>query len=287
MSVSGGGELSSVLSLGPSPEHAIATESAPAAMLLSAPPHSRPLAVVSRAMDDLVTVSRRLSAALGSLRFAPPVTHVYNPAIYAREPHERYLDRFGGATGRIVLVGMNPGPFGMAQTGVPFGEIAAVRDWLGIDGAIGRPDVEHPKRPVLGWAQPRSEVSGRRLWGWAQRRYGSAEAFFGKWFVLNWCPLCFLEASGRNRTPDKLDPAARAPLFAACDRALRDAIATLQPERVVGVGTFAATRARSALADLPIPVGRILHPSPASPIANQGWAARAEADLVAQGVVVP
>ena len=34
---------------------------------------------------------------------------------------------------RVVFLGMNPGPFGMAQVGVPFGEVAAVRDWLRID----------------------------------------------------------------------------------------------------------------------------------------------------------
>ena len=109
--------------------------------------------------------ARRLSRELASLRFAAPVTHVYDPTDYARRPHYLYLDRFGTAPKRVVFLGMNPGPFGMAQTGVPFGEVAAVRDYLGIEAPVGRPPREHPRRPVLGFDCPRSEVSGTRLWG--------------------------------------------------------------------------------------------------------------------------
>lgn len=237
--------------------------------------------------EALVQIGRALSDELGAMRFGAPVTHVYDPSAYARGPFEQYLRRFGEAPGRILLVGMNPGPFGMAQTGVPFGEIGAVRDWMGLDAPIGRPDPEHPKRPVLGWAQPRSEVSGQRLWGWARDRYATADAFFSRWFVLNYCPLCFLEASGRNRTPDKLAAAERQPLYAACDRALRGMVEVLAPSRVIGVGGFAVERARAALAGLDLTIGRVLHPSPASPAANGGWAALAEAELAAQGLSVP
>jgi single-strand selective monofunctional uracil DNA glycosylase len=235
----------------------------------------------------LVDIARALSDDLAGLAFAAPVTHVYDPLRYARGPHEQYLRRYGDAPGRILLVGMNPGPFGMAQTGVPFGEVRAVRDWLGLDAPIGRPDAEHPKRPVLGWDQPRSEVSGERLWGWARARYATPEAFFDRWFVLNWCPLCFLEASGRNRTPDKLPAGERGPLFDACDGALRRMVEVMQPSRVVGVGAFARQRAAAALAGLDVPIGRILHPSPASPAANGGWAGLAEAELAEQGIHVP
>jgi len=42
---------------------------------------------------------------------------------------------------------MNPGPWGMAQTGVPFGEINAVKDWLGINAEVDKPQKQHPKRP--------------------------------------------------------------------------------------------------------------------------------------------
>ena len=232
----------------------------------------------------LVRIARELSDRVGGLEFAPPVSYVYNPLEYARAAHEEYLRRFGAATGRVVLLGMNPGPWGMTQTGVPFGEVVLVRDWLRIRSPIGRPRHEHPKRPVEGFACRRREVSGRRLWGWARDRFGSPRRFFTRFFIANYCPLAFLEASGRNLTPDRLPAAARAPLLAACDDALRALAAVMEPRLVVGVGGFAAARAAAALEGTAVPVARILHPSPASPAANRGWREAAERQLAALGV---
>jgi single-strand selective monofunctional uracil DNA glycosylase len=228
---------------------------------------------------DLVDIMLRLRRDVGRLRFAPPVDCVYNPLVYAWAAHETYLRRFGGDTGRLVLLGMNPGPFGMAQTGVPFGEVSFVREWMGIDVRIGKPECEHPKRPIDGFACTRSEVSGARLWGWARDRFGTAERFFARFFVLNYCPLVFMEESGRNRTPDKLPAAERDALYAVCDRALDDALRVLAPRAVVGVGNFAARRAGLVVGERDLPVGQILHPSPASPKANRGWAESVEASL--------
>ena len=84
-------------------------------------------------MPELVKVSRSLSRAVSKLDFGGPVTHVYNPLQYARRPHALYLSRFGAEPRDVVFVGMNPGPFGMAQTGVPFGDVGFVRDWMGIE----------------------------------------------------------------------------------------------------------------------------------------------------------
>jgi single-strand selective monofunctional uracil DNA glycosylase len=231
------------------------------------------------AAGRLVAIADELGRAVDRLSFAPPVTHVYNPLRYAWEPHRRYLERFGGASGRTLLIGMNPGPFGMAQTGVPFGEVSMVRDWMGIHGVVERPTREHEARPVLGFDCERSEVSGARLWGWAARRFGSADAFFDRFLVLNYCPLAFLEESGRNRTPDKLPTAERAALYAACDPALRAAIEVLAPRAVVGVGGFATERARIATTGLDVPIGTILHPSPANPLANRNWEPTIERQL--------
>ncbi len=232
---------------------------------------------------SLVQIDAKLSRDVSKLKFSAPVTHVYNPLDYAWEPHADYLTRFGVGEKEVVFVGMNPGPFGMAQTGVPFGDVSFVREWMGIEGDVGRPDHEHPKRPVLGFDCRRSEVSGSRLWGWARDRFGQAEAFFDRFFVINYCPLVFLEESGRNRTPDKLAKDERAPLLKHCDQALRNAIALLKPRYVVGVGVWATRRAQSALGDC-IEVGTILHPSPASPKANRGWANQASAQLESLGV---
>jgi single-strand selective monofunctional uracil DNA glycosylase len=239
-----------------------------------------------RGRTPLVAVARTLRDEVSSLAFSPPVTHCYNPLGYAWDPHRRYLETYARPGVPTVLVGMNPGPFGMAQTGVPFGDATLVRSWLGIDEPVGKPPSEHPKRPVAGFACPRREVSGQRLWGWARDRFGSPERFFAHFMVLNYCPLCFLEESGRNRTPDRLPVAERGPLFAACDRALSASVEALAPRRVVGIGRFAEDRARAALDGLGVEVGRILHPSPASPQANRGWAEQAEAAFEELGVAL-
>lgn len=229
-----------------------------------------------------------LAERVGELAFGPPVTHVYNPLAYAWAAHEQYLLRYAAGRARVLFLGMNPGPWGMAQTGVPFGEVAAVRDWLEISAEISRPADEHPGRPVDGLKTARSEVSGRRLWGLFRARFGTPARFFADHFVANYCPLLFLEESGRNRTPDKLPAAERAALFDACDEHLRRVVAALQPHWVIGVGGFADGRARAALADdvrgRAPRIGRILHPSPASPRANRGWAEAATAELIDLGV---
>jgi single-strand selective monofunctional uracil DNA glycosylase len=232
---------------------------------------------------ELVRISRALAREVDRLTFAEPVTHVYNPLRYAAPLHEEYLRRYGGGRKAVLLLGMNPGPFGMAQTGVPFGDVSVVRDWLGLAAAVGKPDQEHPKRPVQGLDCPRGEVSGTRLWGWARDRFGTPARFFADFFVVNYCPLAFIEESGRNRTPDKLPAEEQQPLFAACDEALRKTVAALQPRHVIGVGAFAEKRARLALGTS-VEIGTILHPSPASPLANRGWSGAAEKQLVACGI---
>lgn len=235
--------------------------------------------------SPLVTVARKLSKDVDALRFGDPVAYTYNPLDYAREPHEKYLTKYGSGPKEAIFVGMNPGPFGMAQTGVPFGDVAMVRDFLGITGKVGKPTKEHPKRIVDGFTCPRSEVSGTRLWGWAKDRFGSADAFFERFFVWNYCPPVFMEASSSNRTPDKIAVGERAPLFDACDRALVGVVKTLKPGLVIGVGAWATERAKVALGDVDgLRFGTMLHPSPASPRANRGWAAQAEADLKGLGV---
>jgi single-strand selective monofunctional uracil DNA glycosylase len=231
---------------------------------------------------DLHQITDVLLAELQYLRFHSPVSHVYNPLEYARAPHDQYLDLYAHRPKEVVLLGMNPGPWGMAQTGVPFGEVKVVREWLRIEAPVGSPAELHPKRPVEGFGCPKSEVSGKRLWGWAQKRFRTPEKFFARFFVANYCPLLFIESSGRNRTPNNLRAVEKKPLLEICDRALRGTVRWLEPRYVVGVGSFAAERAEIALANLELSIGRMTHPSPANPKANRGWenlVARELADL--------
>ena len=249
---------------------------------------SEPSPVAERLLD----AARELSSALATLSFPPPVAHVYDPLQYAWAPHAAYVRRYGASPKRVVLLGMNPGPYGMVQTGVPFGEVAAVRDWMGIAAPVARPALLHAKRPIDGFDCARSEVSGRRLWGWAARRFGTAASFFEGWFVLNWCPLALLEASGRNFTPDKLPAAQRRAVCELCDRHLAVALEVLAPEWAIGVGAFAEKRLRTVTGDAMsqrgahgIRIAQILHPSPASPAANRDWDGAVDRTLDALGVL--
>jgi len=256
----------------------------------------RPKSAAVRSQNPLIEISRALARAVDDLPFGASVPFVYNPLSYARAPHELYLEKWGRGPKRALLLGMNPGPFGMAQTGVPFGDVAMVRDFLGVEAPVERPPRVHPQRPVEGFACSRREVSGTRLWGWAEGRFGSATAFFEHFFVINYCPLVFMEQGGKNLTPDKLPKSLTNELFAACDVALRAQVAQLQPDWVIGVGAFAERRAREALgvpkAGARAPGGSprvdvILHPSPASPLANRGWAAQVDAKLKTLGLLPP
>ncbi len=236
--------------------------------------------------DALIAATRQLSSDLEEISFGPPVAYVYNPLDYAWEMHEAYLRRYADGRKRVVFLGMNPGPFGMAQTGVPFGEIEAVRNFLGLFGLVGKPAREHPKKPVDGFGCARSEVSGRRLWGLFARRFGTAEEFFAGHYVHNYCPLLFLEDTklGKNLTPEQLDRKTLERINARCDDFLRELVQILQPEFLVGVGGFAEKRAVEALAGVPVRVCRIIHPSPASPAANRDWDGAATKALVEAGV---
>ena len=59
------------------------------------------------------------------------------PHAELREVHPRRhrSSAIEAAPGRkeAVFLGMNPGLWGMAQTGVPFGTVSLVRDWMGIE----------------------------------------------------------------------------------------------------------------------------------------------------------
>jgi single-strand selective monofunctional uracil DNA glycosylase len=234
--------------------------------------------------DRLIRAARKMSEDLDPILFSEPVTHVYNPLRHAARGYRKYLRRFGDSRKRVVFLGMNPGPYGMTQTGVPFGEVSFVRDWMGIHERIDRPVPEHPKRPVDGFDCTRSEVSGARVWGTISRHWGTPEAFFRDHFIANYCPLVFMEDSGKNRTPDKLPAAEREPLYKACNTHLRRLVQILDPEWVIGIGAFAEKRAQEVLADLDLQFGRVLHPSPASPKANRDWAGEAESELRALGL---
>ncbi len=230
----------------------------------------------------------RLSDAVSKLKFSEEITHIYNPLEYAWKAHSLYLEKYACTSKKIIFVGMNPGPWGMAQTGVPFGEIDAVINWLGIKTETGKPEHEHPKRAVEGFSCTRSEISGKRLWGLMQERFGTPGKFFEEHYVANYCPVSFMTETGRNFTPDKLPKEQQQRLFEVCDVHLRETAEILEAEWLLGIGKFAEDRINSALKDKistgEIKSGTVLHPSPASPAANRGWSAAAEKRMKEYGL---
>lgn len=225
--------------------------------------------------DQLKAAAQDLNKALGPLKFSAPVTHTYNPLEYAWTPHALYLEKFANSKKRVLFLGMNPGPWGMAQNGVPFGEIDAVKNWMNICTSVNKPKNEHPKRPITGFETTRSEVSGRRLWGLFAEQFSKAEDFFADHFVTNFCPLVWMADTGRNITPDKLTKAESTPVDIACRKHLAKIIGLLEPEYLIGVGAFAEKQliatTKEHLPNNTFKIGKILHPSPASPLANKGW----------------
>ena len=237
------------------------------------------------AENKLIKLSKEFSSQVEKLKFSEPVTHVYNPLNYAWLAHKKYLTLYGKKNKKVIFLGMNPGPWGMAQTGVPFGEITHIKEWMKIETKIGKPKNENPSRPITGFECQRNEVSGQRLWGYFSQKFKTPEHFFKDHFVINYCPLVFMEESGRNRTPDKLPTIEAKPLFDICDTYLREMIQYFKPEYLVGVGGFATKRLQKVFKGQDYKIETLLHPSPASPIANRGWAEQAEKQLIQAGIL--
>jgi single-strand selective monofunctional uracil DNA glycosylase len=230
------------------------------------------------------TINDNFVKQLGELSFQDPVFHCYNPMEYARETYDYYYKLYGSTKKEILFLGMNPGPWGMVQTGIPFGEITFVKEWLKIKGEIKKPAIEHPKREIMGFDCHRSEVSGRRVWTWAKEKFETPEMFFKKLFIVNYCPLAFMAEGGKNIIPEKLKKSEREPLFEICDKVLVQTVEKLKPKWVIGVGKFAEKRALNALKGMNIQIAYMPHPSPANPAANKGWSKLIDKSLKDLGI---
>jgi single-strand selective monofunctional uracil DNA glycosylase len=218
--------------------------------------------------DDAEELARRMEA-------EGVADCVYNPLMYAWEIHEEYIRLSGGRGAKAILLGMNPGPHGMGQMGIPFAATSVVRDLLGISGiSVGKPALTHPKRPVHGLTHPKEEVSGTRLWGLLRDRYGGASKIFQNVFIVNHCPLMILDGPrGTNVTPNNISGPVVRDLLERCDQHLRETVMALGAEEVIGIGKFAEKRANTALEGMGIRVKTCWHPSPASPLANRNGGA--------------
>ena len=237
--------------------------------------------------QELISSSISLAKKLNQITFSPPVAYTYNPLDYAFSAYEKYLLLYGNSQKETLFLGMNPGPFGMTQTGIPFGEIQVVKNWLKIEKRIKKTRIQHPKKPVLGFSTQRSEVSGKRLWGLFQKEFSSPEAFFQSHFVLNFCPLLWLEEGGKNLTPEKLRKTETLEVFALCQENLKKTVEILNPKNLIAVGNFAEKQFLQLLQIMgkeKFRLIKILHPSPASPSANKNWAEKTKKKLIEERI---
>ena len=218
----------------------------------------------ARLRDDTEDLARRMES-------EGVADCVYNPLMYAWEIHEEFIRLSGGHGAKTILMGMNPGPHGMGQMGIPFAATSVVRELLGISGIdVGKPALTHPKRPVNGLNHSKEEVSGTRLWGLLQGTYGGASQIFQNVFIVNHCPLMIFEGHrGTNITPNNVSGLVVRELLERCDQHLREVVIALGAEEVIGIGKYAEKRANLALAAMGTRVKTCWHPSPASPLANR------------------
>lgn len=239
--------------------------------------------------NALLRTQRVLCENLQGLTFNEPVAHVYSPAVYAFQTYKEFIRKYCTSEKKVLFVGINPGPWGMVQSGVPFGERAFVRDWLEIQGLILKPAWEHPKRPILGLECTRSEVSGKKLWTLIKSLSGRPENFFQHCFLHNICPLSFLSKTGSNITPPDILPAEkRNQLNQICDASLTEVIRILKVEIVVAIGRYVETRVKNIIKNGNLPEFRVeclAHPSPLNRKAGNRWAEIAEEQLREFGVL--
>ncbi|MGD6730174.1 MAG: uracil-DNA glycosylase family protein [Pleomorphochaeta sp.] len=234
--------------------------------------------------NELIELTKDFNTKIESIRvLIKDDIYIYNPLNYASLMFEAYIKEYVTSPTKYLFLGMNPGPFGMAQTGIPFGEVNAVKNYLKLDYPISSPGDEHPNRKVEGLNIKRSEISGLRLWDLIETHFKDPKDMRGKIYIANYCPLLFLSPvkTAKNITPDKLSKETRALLYETCDKYLFDTIDLLKCEKLIGIGKFAQQKLKNDK----IPYYSILHPSPASPLANKGWKEKTEQKLIEIGVL--
>ena len=68
--------------------------------------------------DQLLAIELQQCVQLKSLKFSQPVEYIYNPIEYAYDMHKNFINKYCKTRKKILFLGMNPGPWGMSQTGV-------------------------------------------------------------------------------------------------------------------------------------------------------------------------
>lgn len=220
-------------------------------------------------MKALIDLTEEFNKKLNELQFDFD-GFVYNPLNYASLLHNQFLNRNTNTIDNLFM-GMNPGPFGMAQNGVPFGATSKVKDFLKINGSVDLVLDAHPKLPIVGLEMKREEESGKRFWSVMEEIYGNCEEFFKHSFATNYCPLAFIDkgSTAKNITPDKLSKQDQKKIELVCDEFLEKQINILKPKRIIAIGRYSEKMALKNKDK--IEVLYLFHPSPANPKGFSYW----------------
>ncbi|XP_033227420.1 single-strand selective monofunctional uracil DNA glycosylase isoform X2 [Belonocnema kinseyi] len=230
--------------------------------------------------DAILALEKNLSTKLSEIKFKAPIDYIYNPIEYAHDVHSNYVHTYCQGTKKILFLGMNPGPWGMSQNGVPFGEVSMAKEWLKMSGKIQKPPREHPERKITGFDCTRKEVSGLRFWGFFRDLCEKPENFFRHSYVHNYCPLAFMTSNARNITPADIKTEEQKKLLKICDDVLEEIFKLLKVEIVIGIGRFVEERAKIVMRNgkINIKVIYMAHPSPRA-LHNENWPEKAKATL--------
>lgn len=220
-----------------------------------------------------------LNNELNELQFPKNITHIYNPIVYALNLHCQYIKKFLNGKKKVMLIGMNPGPNGMVQNGVPFGNTNTVKNLMKIQGQVDQPPSLNPKRPVTGLSCTTEEPSGVRIWNLLQKLAGSLEVFGEQCFLHNFCPLAFFDEQGKNITPSELKGKIKSTLRDICLKYLEKEIQLIQPEIIIAIGSYVGDSLRklskqSIYVRTNIKILQLAHPSPRS-LNNNNWPEKA------------
>lgn len=66
----------------------------------------------------LHAIESQMSLELKTINFPNNIVAIYNPLEYAEAIHCEYMSKYLDGIKKVLFIGMNPGPFGMCQTGV-------------------------------------------------------------------------------------------------------------------------------------------------------------------------
>jgi single-strand selective monofunctional uracil DNA glycosylase len=207
-----------------------------------------------RAARRFEPMARQLARATGWL--------VLNPGRYGERWHARFRRAYPMSPRPLLVFGLNPGPYGMAQTGVPFTDLKRLesalpglwKDLVASGEPVTRPGLAPPS--LARHLTRTFESSSVRVYRFLERAYGRPELALREVVFVNPCPLLFIDPeTGANRTPADLPRALRARKAAELVHAFEElrratvleAVAELEPRGAILLGRDVAAAVGEAL----------------------------------------